>query len=215
MSLTLLFHPLSSFCQKVLMGLYELDTPFTKQVVDLFDDEQRRALEKLWPIGKFPVLRDEARDVTVAESNIILEYLDQSVAVRESLIPQDRDAARECRMRDRFFDLYMNTPVGKIVTDKLRPEPARDLYGVEQAKAQLETAYVIADDWLRTGPWALGESFSMADCAAAPALLYANYVVPFRERFTHLAAYYDRLAARPSFARVLSEARPYWSMFPG
>jgi glutathione S-transferase len=215
MSLTLYFHPLSSFCMKALVGLYELDVPFAKRVVDLADEAYRAEFLKVWPMGKFPVLRDEARGITVAESSIVLEYIDERSGPGPRLLPSDRDEARECRLRDRFFDLYVNTPMGKIVTDKLRPEHRRDSYGVEQAKAELEKAYDIADEWMRAGPWAVGSAFTMADCAAAPALFYAKKVVPFGDARRHLGAYFSRLAERPSFARVVDEAKPYASMFPG
>lgn len=214
MSITLHYHPLSSFCQKVLVGLYEMDVPFEKHFVDLADAAARAALLALWPVGKFPVLTDAARRATVPESTIILEYVDQHYARWTHLVPTDPDAARECRLRDRFYDLYVNVPMQKIVGDKLRPEGARDPLGVEQARAQLATAYAVADDQLRDGPWAMGEAFTVVDCAAAPALFYASKVVPFGER-AHLAAYYARLLARPSVARVLDEARPYLAMFPG
>lgn len=214
MSLTLYFHPLSSYCMKALVGLYELDVPFAKQLVDLANEGERAAFLKVWPMGKFPVLRDEARGLTVAESSIILEYIDERSAGAR-LLPSDRDEARECRFRDRFFDLYVNTPLGKIVTDKLRPEAQRDSYGVAQARAQLEQAYDIADEWLRVGPWAVGEAFTLADCAAAPALFYAKQVVPFGDARRHLSAYFSRLAERPSFARAVEEAKPYAAMFPG
>lgn len=211
MALTLHYHPLSSFCMKVLLGLYELDVPFRGNIVDLGNPESRASFLALWPIGKFPVLCDDATGLTVPETSIILEYLD-----RDRLIPSDVNAARECRLRDRFFDLYVNVPMGKIVTDKLRPEGQRDAYGVEQARAQLETAYAISDEWLRVGgPWAVGEKFTLADCAAAPALFYANEVLPFGDGRRHLAEYFGRLSERPSFARVLAEAEPYFSMFPG
>ena len=213
-SLTLHFHPLSSFCQKVLVGLYELDVPFRKRIVDLLDDADRAEFLKLWPLGKFPVLRDDAHDVTLPETTIILEYVDTRFA-KGHLIPSDPELARECRLRDRFFDLYVNVPMGKIVTDKLRPEDQRDGYGVSQARRQLETAYRIADDWIEKTPWAAGDTFGLADCAAAPALFYANQVVPIESTAPHLAAYFARLVARPAFARVLDEARPYLAMFPG
>jgi glutathione S-transferase len=213
-ALTLHFHPLSSFCQKVLIGLYELDVPFRKRIVDLLDETERTEFLKLWPLGKFPVLRDDARGVTLPETTIILEYVDSRFAPGR-LIPSDPELARECRLRDRFFDLYVNVPMGKIVTDKLRPDDQRDGYGVSQARRQLETAYRIADDWMREAPWAAGDAFSLADCAAAPALFYANQVVPFDSTAPHLAAYFARLVARPAFARVLTEARPYLAMFPG
>jgi glutathione S-transferase len=215
MSLTLHFHPLSSFCQKALVGLYELEVPFTKRLVDLGDAADRATFLKLWPMGKFPVLRDETRGLTVAESSIVLEYADQRHGQPGRLIPSDPDGARECRMRDRFYDLYVNVPMGKIVTDKLRPEGQRDPYGVEQAKVQLETAYGIADEWMRASRWAAGDAFTMADCAAAPALFYANQVLPFGQERRHLTEYFERLTRRPSFARVVDEAKPYWSMFPG
>lgn len=230
MSLTLHFHPLSSFCMKVLIGLYELDVPFEKNVVDLSNEAERAALIRLWPIAKFPVLRDHGRDATVVESNIILEYLDHHYARHEPraecksarLLPLDPDLARECRFRDRFFDLYVNTPLGKIVVDKLRPEGQRDPLGVQEAKSQIATAYGIAERWLTTtgalgsgGPWALGETFTMADCAAAPALFYASRVVPFGSDQKGLAAYHARLMERSSFARVIDESKPFQHMFPG
>jgi len=208
--LTLHYHPLSSFCMKALVGLYELDIPFTKNIVDLMDPAQRAAFLALWPIGKFPVIRDEARGVTVPETTIILEYIDED----GRLLPSNRDQARDCRLRDRFFDLYVHTNMQKIVTDKLRPAGQNDAFGVEAAKAQLETAYDVADTWTREGPWAMGQAFTIADCAAAPALFYAQKVLPFGAR-KHLTAYFARLEARPSFARVLDEAKPYFAMFPG
>jgi glutathione S-transferase len=214
-SLTLHFHPLSSFCQKVLIGLYELDVPFRKRIVDLSNDADRAEFLKLWPLGKFPVLRDDTHDVTIPETTIILEYVETRFANPSRLIPTDPGIAQVCRLRDRFFDLYVNVPMGKIVTDKLRPENQRDGYGVAEAREQLETAYRIADGWMRDGPWAIGNSFSLADCAAAPALFYANKVVPFGSTAPHLASYFARLVERPSFARVLDEAKPYFAMFPG
>jgi glutathione S-transferase len=214
MTLILYYHPLSSFCQKVLIGLYELDIPFQKQLVDLMDPAGRAAFLKVWPLGKFPVLRDAARDLTIPETSIILEYLDEQHTRPERLIPRIEPLARSCRLRDRFFDLHVNVPMGKIVTDKLRPEGKHDTHGVDEARRQLETAYAIADDWLRAGPYALGEAFSMADCAAAPALFYANQVQPFAQH-RQLSAYFARLEQRPSYARVLEESRPYLSMFPG
>lgn len=213
MSLTLHYHPLSSFCQKAIVGLYELDVPFHKHLVDLGDPAQRAAFLEVWPMGKFPVLRDEARRLTIPESSVLLEYAEAMSASR--LIPEDRDAAITTRVRDRFFDLYVNVPMGKIVADKLRPVDARDPLGVEQAKAQLVSAYAVADDWLREGPWAVGDAFTLADCAAAPALFYARLLVPIEDRFAHLQRYFARLSERPSFARAVLEAKPYFASFPG
>ena len=214
MSLTLYFHPLSSFCQKALTALYENDTPFERQIIDLFDEASSSALKKIWPIGKFPVLRDEARDRTIPESSIIIEYLAQHYPGRSLLVPADAELARQTRLRDRFFDLYVNMPMQKVVTDKLRPEGKNDLYGVEEAMARLQTACRMVDEDMAGRTWAMGEEFTMADCAAAPALFYADQLMPLAGAYKHAAAYLDRLKARPSFARALEEAQPYWALFP-
>jgi len=210
MSLTLYYHPLSSFCWKALIGLYELDVAFDKHIVDLGDEAARSALLEIWPMGRFPVLRDDARDRAIPESTIILEYADR----QHRLVPTDPDRALECRLRDRFYDLDIHVPMQKIVGDRRRPEGQRDALGVAQARTQIEAAYAIADDQLRGGAWAAGDSFTLADCAAAPALFYANKVVPFAAH-RNVASYFARLGARPSFARVLDEAQPYMAMFPG
>src|SRR5919108_2818971 len=155
MSLTLYFHPLSSFCQKVLTALYENDTPFEPHVVDLFDEASATAFKKIWPIGKFPVLRDEAKDRTVPESSIIIEYLAQHYPGKSRLVPRDEDVARQTRLRDRFFDLYVNVPMQKIVTDKLRPAGRNDSYGVEDAKKLLQTALGMIDQDMAGRTWAM------------------------------------------------------------
>jgi glutathione S-transferase len=215
MPLTLHFHPLSSFCWKALVGLYELEIPFEKHIVDLSNDAARADFVRLWPLGKFPVLRDHARERTVPESTIILEYVDRLRPGGPRLIPADPDGALECRLRDRLYDTTIHTSVQKIVGDRLRPEGKRDPWGVEQARAQMETAYALADDQLREGPWAMGDDFTLADCAALPALFYGDKVAPFANRWSNLAAYFERLKGRPSAARVLAEAAPYMKMFPG
>jgi glutathione S-transferase len=201
MSLTLHFHPLASFCQKVLIGLYEVDAPFHENVVDLSDARQRAALLELWPLGKFPVLSDHARGQTVAESTIILEYLDQHYGP-ERLVPRDPGRALACRFADRFYDTYIHVPMQKVVVDTFRPDGQHDLLGVEEARAQLATAYAYADAELCSQRWAAGADFSLADCAAAPALFYAQKVRPIDTAHARLAAYYQRLCERPSFARV-------------
>jgi glutathione S-transferase len=214
MSLKLYFHPLSSFSWKVLIALYENGTPFDPRVVDLGNASSAAEFKKIWPIGKFPVLRDEAMDRTVPESSIIIEYLDRHYPGGTRLLPADPDLARQTRMRDRFFDLYMNVPMGKVVTDRLRPAGQHDAYGVEQAKAQLQTALGMVDGDMATKTWAIGDAFGMADCAAAPALYYANLVTPFDRTHSNAAAYLDRLLSRPSFARAVKEAEPYRALFP-
>jgi glutathione S-transferase len=214
MSLTLHFHPLASYCHKVLIALYENETPFTPNLVDLGNEAERAALLKLWPIGKFPVLRDDARDQIVPESSIIIEYLDRYYPGRTQFITDDADCARGIRLRDRFYDLYVHEPMQKIVGDRLRPQSNKDPHGVEEAKARLRTSYGVIDQEMASRTWATGENFSLADCAAAPALFYANEVMPFGDTHRNVAAYFNRLKARPSYARVLREAEPYFAMFP-
>ena len=214
MSLHLYFHPLSSFCQKVLMALYEHDTPFEPHIVDLLDERAGAEFKRIWPLGEFPVLQDTAKGLTIPESSIIIEYLAQHYPGPSRLVPRDADLARETRLRDRFFDLHVQVPMQKIVTDRLRPEGKTDPVGVEQARAHLETALGMLDADMATRTWATGDAFGMADCAAAPALFYANLVLPFTDSHKNAAAYFNRLMERPSFARAVREAEPYRRLFP-
>jgi glutathione S-transferase len=214
MSLTLYFHPLSSFCQKVLIALYENDTPFTPRIVNLMDEADAAAFRKIWPIGKFPVLRDDAKQRTVPESSIIIEYLAQHYPGKKQLVPGEADAASQMRLRDRFYDLYVNVPMQKIVTDRLRPARQADAFGVEQAKTLLQAAFGVIESEIAGKTWAMGDVFTMADCAAAPALFYANLALPFGETHKNVAAYLGRLMERPSYARAVKEAQPYMSLLP-
>jgi glutathione S-transferase len=214
MSLTLHFHPLASFCWKALIALYENDTPFTPNLVDLGNPAERAALAKLWGIGKFPVLRDEARNETVPESSIIVEYLDRHYPGRTRFIPDDPSRALQTRLQDRFYDLYVHLPMQKIMIDRMRPEGKQDPQGVEEARAQLRTSYGMIEQQMAKGNWAAGEEFGLADCAAAPPLFYGNMVVPFGDTNKNLSAYFERLKARPSVARVMQEAEPYFQMVP-
>lgn len=215
MSLTLHFHPLSSFCWKVLIALYENDIPFTANQVDLGNPAERAAFLKLWPVGKFPVLTDAARGETVPESSIIIEYLDQHFPGRTRFIPEDPDLALKTRLRDRFFDLYVHLPMQEIVGDRLRPQDKKDPFGVEAARARTRRSYEMIEQQMVRGPFAMGETFTLADCSALPALFYGNKVEPFAAEHRNIAAYFERLKSRPSVARVLKEAEPYFGMFPG
>jgi glutathione S-transferase len=214
MPLTLHYHPLASFCWKALIGLYELGIPFEKHLVDLGDSDARAAFARLWPLAKFPVLRDDARGRTVPESTILLEYVDRLSEGPTRLIPRDPERALESRLRDRLFDTYVHAPMQKVVGDRLRPAAVRDALGVEQARAQLDAAYALLEEQVGEGPWAMGADFTLADCAAMPALYYANEVHPLEGRWRKLAEYLERLKRRPSVARVLDEAGPYSHMFP-
>ncbi|MGZ3364685.1 MAG: glutathione S-transferase family protein [Caulobacteraceae bacterium] len=211
MTLTLHMHPLSSYCHKVLIALYELDVPSEAAFLNLGDEAERAAFFALWPVGKMPVLEDKAAGVVLPESSVIIDYLNRRFG--GDLIPADPEAALEVRLQDRFFDLYVHTPMGVFTWDLLRPEGQRDPYGVKQAGDLLVRAYDMIEARMASREWAAGDAFSMADCAAAPALFYAEGRVPFGER-PHLVAYLDRLKARPSYARALKEAEPYFHMVP-
>ena len=213
MNLQLYMHPLSSFCHKVLIALYENDTPFEPREVRLDDEASRGDFRKVWPILRFPVLRDEARGRTVPESTIIIEYLALHYPGRTALVPADPQAALDVRERDRFFDLYLHVPTQKIITDRLRSEGGHDRIGVEQARAQLRIAYALVEQDMRERTWATGDTFTMADCAAAPPLFYSAWAEPL-DNFPHLAAYRQRLMERPSFAHALREAEPYLQYVP-
>jgi glutathione S-transferase len=214
MSLTLHFHPLASFCWKALIALYENDTPFKPNMVDLGDEAERAGLLKLWPIGKFPVLRDDARNQTVPESSIIIEYLDRYYPGRTRFIPGEADLAWQTRLSEQFYDLYVHLPMQKMVDDRMRPEAQKDPRGVEEARARIKLCYGMIEHEIGNRTWAMGGAFSLADCAASPALFYADKVVPIGDARPKLAAYLDRLKARPAFARVLKEAEPYFKLFP-
>jgi glutathione S-transferase len=214
MSLVLYFHPLASFCHKVLIALYENETLFTGHVVDLMDGKASAEFLGLWPVGKIPVLRDEGLDRTIPETTIIIEYLDKHYPGAQPLLPTDEAACLDARLWDRFFDLYVQAPMQKIVTDRLRADGEQDPLGVTEATAGLRTAYDMIERRMVDRTWAAGEAFSIADCAAAPALFYAGIAAPFPNGHANLAAYFERLVARPSFQRVISEARPYFQYFP-
>ena len=204
-------HPFSSYCQKVLVALYENDIPFELRM--LGGDEQVAAEhEALWPLKRMPVLVDEGR--TVVEASIIVEHLGLYHPGPVRLIPEDPRAALDVRMMDRFFDNYVMTPMQTIVFDSIRAQENRDRQGVAEARKLLDTAYRWLDGVMKGREWAAGTVFSLADCAAAPALFYADWVHPIGEAFSNVCAYRRRLLARPSFARAVNEARPYRPLFP-
>jgi glutathione S-transferase len=214
MSLTLHMHPLASFCHKVLIALYENGTPFASHLVDLGDPAATAAFKALWPIGNMPVLRDEGKDRTVAETSIIIEYLDQHYPGAVRFIPADPELALQARFVDRFYDFYVHQPMQKIVTDRLRRAGENDHNGVAQARTLLQTAYGLIEHDMASRKWAAGDAFTIADCSAAPALFYANVVAPFGDTHPRIAAYFTQLRERPSFARVLLEAEPYFKFVP-
>jgi glutathione S-transferase len=205
-------HPLSSYCQKVLVSLYENDTPFTFRMLGPENPAAFAELEALWPLKKFPVLLDAGR--VIVESSVIIEHLMIHHPGRVLLIPPSPDAALEVRMLDRFFDNYVMTPMQLLVADFIHAPKERDPHGVSRSKALLDGAYRWLNSVMETRIWACGEAFSLADCAAAPALFYADWVHEISPEFGHVRAYRQRLLARPSFARAVDEARPFRAMFP-
>ena len=204
-------HPFSSYSQKALIAFYEHDAPFEYRNLDEADVQADLAV--LWPMRRFPVLVHEGR--TILEASCVVEYADLHFrGDRPRLVPEARDAALQVRMLDRFFDNYVSTPQQKIVFDALRPEGVRDTHGVAEARAMLETAYAWLDRHMTNREWAVGDAFSLADCAAAPFLFYADWTHPIADAFANVHAYRARLLARPSFARAVNEARPYRGYFP-
>lgn len=214
MSYTLYHHPLASFCWKVTMALHEAGIGFADHVVDLSKAEEREMLDAMWPVGKFPVLHDDERGRTVPESSIIVEYLCQHEGSAAALLPAD--AALDVRLWDRVFDCYVQWPMQRIVGDRLRPDDARDAHGVQESLGTLRQVWPMLEKQLAShgADWIVGERFTMADCAAMPALFYASMLEPFPADAPRLAAYFERLIALPSAQRVLAAARPYFSFFP-
>jgi glutathione S-transferase len=212
MPLTLYYHPLSSFCWKALIALYEADVAFEPRQVNLGDPEDRAAFQAVWPLAKFPVLRDRARGTTIPESSVIIDYLARTQPSAASLVPSDPDRAMQARLIDRLIDSYIHVPFQQIVAERMRPDGQHDPFGVTQARGQIRTGYKLVAPMI-AGPWAMGDAFTMADCAALPALYYADYAVSLAD-WPELAAYLGRLKTRPSVARVLSEAEPFFQYFP-
>jgi glutathione S-transferase len=210
MSLTLYAHPFSSYCQKVLVALWENGIPFAYRHLEESGAAEERAA--LWPLGRFPVLVDEGR--TVVESSIIIEHLDLNHPGPVRLLPADPGAALEVRFMDRFFDNYVMTPMQKPVSEALRAEGGRKEEAMAEARQALDTAYAWLEERLFGRVWAAGESFTMADCAAAPSLFYADWVHRIGPGFPLLRQYRSRLLERPSFARAVDEGRRYRSYFP-
>lgn len=212
MTIELFAHPFSSYCQKAITAFYENDIPFELRLLEP-DSPAGEEFAALWPIGKFPLLREGER--VVPEATMIVEYLHVHHPGPVPLIPDDPDAAIEVRMMDRFFDNYVATPQQKLVIDQLRPEADRDPAGVAEARAMLDKAYAWLETRMAGREWAAAGAFSLADCSASAQLFYADWSHPMDGRFPDVAAYRERLMARPAFARAIDEARPYRPYFPG
>ena len=204
-------HPFSSYTWKVLIALYEKEIDFDYRSVDPAFPDHMPELRAHWPVGQFPLLVHDG--VPYFESSIIIEYLDQ-LAPEPRLIPQDFDAALKVRFFDRIFDNHVMGRMQAVVADAIRGPENHVATIVEQSQAALETVYGWLDKELAGGGWATPHGFTLADCAAAPSLFYADWVHQIPERYENLRAYRARLLAHPSISRCVEDARPYRAYFP-
>ncbi|MBT8766887.1 glutathione S-transferase family protein [Metapseudomonas boanensis] len=212
MSLVLYGHPFSSYTQKALIALYENNTPFEFRCLGPDTPQHSADWLRLWPLGKFPVLLDGER--SIAETSIIIEYLQLAHGGPLRLLPTEPMAALDVRFLDRFFDLHVMSPVQHAVSGALTGDATKRRDGLETAVEKLERAYAWLEGHLADRLWAAGEDFTLADCAAAPSLFYADWTHRISDVYPVLRAYRRRLLARPSFARAVDEARPYRPLFP-
>ncbi len=212
MTLALYAHPFSSYCWKVLIAIEELGLDVEVRMLSPDEPEHGADWTRLWPLQRMPLLVDGER--SLPESSVIIEHLDRRNGGAPRLLPADPIAALDVRLMDRFFDQYVMTPMQKIVLDRLRPEADRDGYGVAEARRLLDRAYAWLDGRLAERTHAAGDAFTLADCAAAPSLFYADWAHPMDGRFPAVAAYRARLLARPTVARVVDAARPFRPYFP-
>ncbi len=212
MALALYGHPFSSYTQKALVALYENSTPFEFRCIGPDTPEHGAEWLRRWPLRKFPLLLDG--DHQVVETSVVIEYLQLTHPGPVRLLPEDPRAALEVRFLDRFFDLYVMDPMQLAVDSALGRIPVKRDEGRLLAAERLERAYAWLEGHLAGKTWATGADFTMADCAAAPSLFYADWTHPIGEQFPTLRAYRGRLLARPSFARAVDEARPFRSFFP-
>ncbi len=212
MALTLYGHPFSSYTQKVIMALYENGTPFEFRCIGPDTPQYSAEWLRRWPLGKFPLLVDGERNVV--ETSIIIEYLQAVHPGPVRLLPADPMPALDVRFLDRFFDLHVMTPVQHAVGAALTRDSSRSQEGLAHAVSKLELAYAWLEGHLAGKTWAAGGEFTMADCAAAPALFYADWIHRISEKYSLLRGYRARLLTRPSFARAVEEARPFRPLFP-
>ncbi|RXF72694.1 glutathione S-transferase family protein [Hansschlegelia zhihuaiae] len=212
MTLKFYGHVFSSYTQKAFIAFYEKNVPFELRHLSPDNPDVAQEWLGLWPIARFPVLVADGE--TVVEATSIIEWLDIERPQAPRLIPEDRRLALDVRTRDRIFDNYVMTPMQTIVFDRLRPEGDKDPFGVAKAHELLDRSYAWLDGEMASREWAAGDDFTLADCAAAPSLFYADWVHPLDGR-PNLIAYYERLRRRPSFARCVEDARPARELFPG
>lgn len=214
MTLKLYMHPLSSFCHKVLVALYENGTSFEPVIVDFSNPDSRAAFVERSPRGKMLALHDIEANVALPESSIIIEYIHTHYQGPAELLRKGVEEQLEVRLWDRFFDLYIHQSMQRIAAERLRPKDAPDPHGLSEAHATIEKAYGVLEQHLAGHEWVAGKEFSMADCSAVPALFYGSIVHPFSGDLKNTSEYFERLVSRPSVKRVIEEARPYFQYFP-
>lgn len=213
MTLKLHAHPLSSYCWKAMIALEEAGLVYDLEIVDLGDPEASARFRQVSPFGMMPALEDTDTGLAVSEATVVIEHLARTYPSAAALVPQDWATGREVRLWDRYLDNYIHAQVQRVVFDRIRPSPeVRDPFGSDQARARLAEAYGILDARMAEREWAAG-AYSLADCAASPALYYGRKIVPF-DGHANVTAYFERLLARPSFAKVLEGAKPYLHFFP-
>ena len=197
--LTLYEHPFALYCQKVLVALNELGVAY--DVLEEQRDFDRNELARLWPPASIPVLRDGDR--VIGETSIIIEYV-----AGVQLVP-----SLEARKWDRLCDQYVSDAVQAIVYETIVQR--LDERAIGQAQDRLHMAYGMIEAQLADSEFLAGDTFTIAECAAAPGLFYALAIHPWDERIhPQLTRYYRALARRPSFAKVIADARPYRHLFP-
>lgn len=203
----LYYHPLSTYCQKVLIAIYEKSIEFTPELVSLMDDAEREAYRKIYPLGKIPfVVLDDGH--WLPESSIIVEYLDTHFSGGPKLIPDDPEASRQVRFKDRMYDLYLNDSIASLVFESWKPESQRNQELIERSRFRIGVMYDFMESNLKNQTWTNGEAFTLGDCAAAPPLFYAQKMAPFDDR-ANIVAYWQRLQERPSIRRVMDEVTPH------
>lgn len=205
-------HPMSSFCWKVSIALHEAGIPFESVTVNLGDPEVREDYLKISPFGKLPTLVDGGR--VVNETSIIIEYLTLKYPEAAGLMPKDPEEALKIRALDRFYDLYINLGLLRIAGDNLRPEDKREPISIAMVLGDMKTALGIVERDLANRTFAAGETFTMADCSALPSLFYAQRLIPYEPDFPNIVRYLERLQKRPSVARVIKDAEPYFHLLP-
>lgn len=203
----LYYMPLSTYSQKTLLGLHEKELQFERVIVNLEDDVQAGEYRALHPLGTVPLMiANDGRKIP--ESTSILEYVDHRYGAGSRLLPRDPELAQQTRFGDRMFDLYLNDSVVAILTEQRKPEAQRDAPLVARMRQRIDAIYRYMEELLARRDWINGERFSLADCAAAPALLYAQHVAPFDNR-CYISAYWKRIQARPAHRQLMEEVRPW------